>query len=87
MPAARAVADDADLAVGRGQRPQRRDRRLGVAHELVVGDAARLAGGRRGVVGIDMEPLARVEVGAEGVVAVAAKRRVISLVPQSQPGR
>ena len=73
MPAARAVADDADLAVGGGERPQRLDGGLGVAHELLVGDAAGLAGGGRGVVGIDIEPLAGVEVGAQGVVAVGGE--------------
>ena len=46
---------------------------VGVAHELVVGDAARLAGGRRGVVGIDIEALAGVEVGAQRVVALGGE--------------
>ena len=45
------------------------DRGFGVAHELLVGDAAGLAGGGRRVVGIDVEALAGVEVGAQGVVA------------------
>src|ERR1700683_25379 len=68
VPAARAVADDADLAVGRGEGAEFLDGRLGVAYELVVGDAARLPGGGRGVVGIHIESLAGVEVGADGVV-------------------
>ena len=69
MPAAGAVADDADLAVGSGQRSKRRDGAVGVTQELVVGDAAGLARGGGGVVGVDIEALAGVEVGADGVVA------------------
>ena len=45
----------------------------GVAHELIVGDAAGLPGGGRGVVGVDIEALAGVEVGADGVVAVGGE--------------
>ena len=69
MPAAGAVPDDADLPVGGRERPQGLDGALGVADELGVGDASGLPRGGRGVVGIHIEPLAGVEVGADGVVA------------------
>ena len=49
------------------------DGAVGVAHELVVGDATGLAGGGRGVVGVDIEALACVEVGADRVVAVGGE--------------
>ena len=72
VPASRAVADDADLAVGRRERPQGLDGRVGVAHEWSSGmpPASRR---RRGIVGIDIEALAGVEVGAERVVAVGGE--------------
>ena len=60
---------------------------LGVADELVVGDATRLTGGGRGIVGIDMEALPGVEVGADGVVARGGEAAGDLLGPESQPGR
>ncbi len=57
--------------VGRARRAL--DGRLGITHELVVGDAAGLTGGGRGVVGVDIESLACVEIGAEGVVPVGGE--------------
>ena len=70
-----------------GQRPQGLDGGVGVAHELVVGDAAGLAGGRRGVVGIDIEALAGVEVGADGVVAVGGEAPGDLLGPRVPAGQ
>ena len=60
---------------------------VGVAHELVVGDAARLAGGGRGVVGIDIESLAGVEVGADGVVAAGGEAPGDLLGPRVPAGQ
>ena len=84
--AARAVADDADLAVRGRQGAQGLDGHFGIAHELVVGDAARLTGGGRGVVGVDIESLACVEIGAEGVVPTGGETAGDLLGARVPPG-
>ncbi len=63
------------------------DGALGVADELLVGDAPGLPRGGRGVVGIDIEALAGVEVGADGVVAVGGEAPRDLLGPRVPAGQ
>jgi hypothetical protein len=70
--AARAEADDADLAVGLRPRPQPGRSTLGVADHLVVGDTAGCAHAGADVVGA-ARPFAEIEVRGDGGEAVMGK--------------
>ena len=66
---------------------QRLDGGTGVTHELFVGDAASLSSRRGGVIGVDVESLPCVEVGADRVVPAGREPPSDLLGPESHPGR